>query len=70
MDAVLDALTAEGEKFNLWYGLLLMTPASIVAKMQGRNQIDVKDVAECGDLFLDERRSAKIVREKGMFVQV
>ena len=68
-DAALDALAAEGEKSSLRYGLLLMTPASIVAKMQGRDQIDIKDVAECGDLFLDARRSAKIVREKGMFVQ-
>jgi len=68
-DAALDALASEGEKSSLRYGLQLMTPASIVAKMQGRDQIDVKDITECGELFLDARRSAKIVREKGLFVQ-
>lgn len=69
-DAALDALAGEGEKTSLRYALQLMTPANIVAKMQGRDQIDVKDVAECGDLFLDAKRSARIVREKGLFVQV
>jgi len=68
-DAAVDALASEGEKSSLRYALQLMTPASIVAKMQGRDQIDVKDITECGDLFLDARRSAKIVRERGMFVQ-
>jgi len=46
-----------------------MMPASILAKMQGRDQIDVKDIDECWDLFLDPRRSARIVRERGVFVQ-
>ena len=68
-EEALDALAQEGEKTSLRYALQLMTPASIVAKMQGRDQIDVKDITECGDLFLDARRSAKIVREKGLFVQ-
>ena len=68
-EPALDALASEGENTSLRYALQLMTPASIVAKMQGRDQIDVKDITECGDLFLDARRSAKIVREKGMFVQ-
>ena len=68
-EAALDALAAEGENTSLRYALQLMTPASIVAKMQGRDQIDVKDITECRDLFLDARRSAKIVREKRLFVQ-
>ena len=46
-----------------------MTPASIVARMQGRDQIDVNDIKECGELFLDARRSARIVKENGTFVE-
>jgi RuvB-like protein 1 len=69
-EAALETLADEGEKSSMRYALQLMTPASIVAKMQGRDQIDVKDITECSDLFLDARRSAKIVREKGSFVQV
>ena len=34
---------------------------SILAKVNGRNQIDVQDVTECEDLFLDARRSAQIL---------
>lgn len=34
---------------------------SILAKANGRTQIDVQDVAECEDLFLDARRSASLL---------
>ena len=68
-EAGLDALAAEGEKSSLRYALQLMTPASIVARMQGRDQIDVNDIKECGELFLDARRSARIVKENGTFVE-
>jgi hypothetical protein len=34
---------------------------SILAKANGRSQIDVQDVAECEDLFLDARRSASLL---------
>lgn len=34
---------------------------SILARVNGRSQIDVQDVAECEDLFLDARRSASIL---------
>lgn len=39
----------------------LMKYYSILAKVNGRNQIDVQDVAECEDLFLDARRSAQVL---------
>ena len=68
-EAGLDALASEGERSSLRYALQLMTPASIVARMQGRDQIDVSDIKECGELFLDARRSARIVKEKGTFVE-
>lgn len=34
---------------------------SILAKANGRSQIDVQDVAECEDLFIDARRSASLL---------
>ena len=34
---------------------------SILARVNGRSQIDVKDVAECEELFLDARRSADLL---------
>lgn len=68
-DEALDALAKEGGNTSLRYALQLMTPASIIAKMQGRDQIEVKDMTECGDLFLDAKRSARLLRETGTFVQ-
>ena len=34
---------------------------SILARVNGRSQIDVKDVAECEELFVDARRSANLL---------
>ena len=50
-----------GEKVSLRYALQLLTPASVLAKVSGRQngQIEVDDVTECEGLFLDARRSAK-----------
>lgn len=64
-----DALAKTGGDTSLRYALQLLTPASIVAKMQGRDEIGDQDITESGNLFLDVKRSAKIVREKGTFVQ-
>jgi RuvB-like protein 1 len=36
-------------------------PNSILARVNGRSQIDIKDVAECEELFLDARRSANLL---------
>jgi RuvB-like protein 1 (pontin 52) len=68
-DGALDRLAEEGEKSSLRYALQLMTPAAIVAKVSGREGIEVGDVVECRGLFLDARRSARIVRAgEGKFV--
>jgi len=37
---------------------------SILSKVNGRSQIDVQDVAECEDLFLDARRSADVLNSE------
>ena len=46
----------------------LLTPASILARVNGRSQIDVADVEECEDLFIDAKRSASIVNAGDEFI--
>ncbi|EAU82356.1 RuvB-like helicase 1 [Coprinopsis cinerea okayama7 len=62
---VLDRLAAEGEKSSLRYALQLLTPASILAGLAGRDQIEVEDVGEMGELFLDAKTSASQISEAG-----
>lgn len=60
-EAALDKLTEHGSRISLRYALQLLTPSSILARVSGRSQIDVQDVGECEDLFIDARRSAAIM---------
>ena len=60
-EAALDKIADHGSRISLRYALQLLTPSSILARVSGRNQIDVMDVGECEDLFIDARRSAAIV---------
>jgi len=56
----LDKVSQLGEKVSLRYALQLLAPASVLAKVGGRQggQVEVEDVEECESLFLDARRSA------------
>jgi len=58
----LDRLADEGEKSSLRYCLQLLTPAAILAKITGRNEVGVEDIGELGDLFLDARRSTVVLQ--------
>jgi len=60
-EVALEKIAEHGVRTSLRYALQLLTPASILARVGGRQQIDVIDVAECEDLFIDIRRSAAIV---------
>ncbi|PPQ98223.1 hypothetical protein CVT26_003394 [Gymnopilus dilepis] len=60
---VLDKLSAEGEKSSLRYALQLLTPASIMASLAGRTQIEAEDVNEMNELFLDAKTSAAMITE-------
>ena len=42
-----------------------MTPASILAKLSGRNEITLEDVGETDSLFLDAKSSARMLAELG-----
>lgn len=67
-EPALDKISKHGVKVSLRYALQLLTPASILARVNGRNQIDVADVEECEDLFIDARRSATIVNAGDDFI--
>lgn len=60
-EPALEKIAEHGSRISLRYALQLLTPSSILARVSGRSQIDVVDVAECEDLFIDARRSAAIV---------
>ncbi|RDW81100.1 RuvB family ATP-dependent DNA helicase pontin [Aspergillus mulundensis] len=63
-DPALDKVAEHGSKVSLRYALQLLTPASILARVNGRpGGIEEADVAECEDLFLDSKRSAAIVNQ-------
>ena len=58
----LDRLADEGDKSSLRYALQLLTPAAILARTRGRSEVGVEDVRELGELFLDTRRSAGVLK--------
>ncbi|KAH8115626.1 DNA helicase [Phellopilus nigrolimitatus] len=62
---VLDRLSSEGEKGSLRYALQLLTPASILASLAGRAQIEGDDIGEMNELFLDAKTSARMIGEDG-----
>jgi len=47
------------------YAIQLLTPASIVARLAGRDQIETEDVGEMNELFLDAKTSASLFTEGG-----
>lgn len=58
-------LLAGGSRFMLMasfrYALQLLTPASILASISGRKDIQLEDIDEMGELFLDAKTSADII---------
>lgn len=68
--AAKDKVSALGEKISLRYALQLLAPASVLAEVNGREnkQIEIEDVDECQDLFLDARRSAQALGESNGYI--
>jgi len=65
--AALDKVGDLGEKVSLRYALQLLAPASVLAKVGGkeRNEIGAEEITECEELFLDARRSAQNMAGNG-----
>ncbi|KAI5813129.1 TIP49 C-terminus-domain-containing protein [Pyronema omphalodes] len=62
-DNAVEAIAQIGVQSSLRYALQLMTPASVIAKSVGRTKIEVGDVGECQELFIDASRSAALVEQ-------
>jgi RuvB-like protein 1 (pontin 52) len=65
-----DRVSSLGEKISLRYALQILAPASVLAKVNGRDndQIQVEDVEECQGLFLDARRSAQALGQTNGYI--
>lgn len=57
----LDSLADMGSETSLRYALQLLSPAGILAKTAGRTEICLDDINEAKMLFLDAKRSIKIL---------
>lgn len=53
-----------GERTSLRHAVQLLTPASIVAKTNGREQISKGDLEDIAMLFLDAKASARLLQEQ------
>ncbi|MCJ1448427.1 MAG: RuvB ATP-dependent DNA helicase pontin [Stictis urceolatum] len=67
-DSALEKVSEHGVKVSLRYALQLLAPASILARVKGRKEIEDIDVAECEDLFIDAKRSASIVNSADNYI--
>jgi RuvB-like protein 1 (pontin 52) len=66
--AALDRLAVHGVNTSLRYALQLLAPAFILSKTNGRSAIEVSDIEEVGDLFLDAKRSTSILQDNQKFL--
>jgi len=46
------------------YALQLLSPASILASLAGRNQLEPEDISEINELFLDAKASASLINTR------
>ena len=53
-----------GVKTTLRYAVQLMTPASLLARINGRDAVAREDVVEINELFYDAKSSAKLLAEQ------
>lgn len=67
-EAALTKVGDLGVKVSLRYALQLLSPAQVLAKVGGRDEIGVSDVEECEGLFLDAGRSAQGVAQVSGFI--
>ena len=61
-------LAESGVRVSLRYALQLMTPASILARVGAKKEIEKADVLEAEDLFIDTKRSAAILSHSDTFI--
>ena len=67
-EPAIEKFAEHGVKVSLRYALQLLTPANILAKVNGQREISVHEVEECEDLFIDARRSAANIKSEDYFI--
>lgn len=46
------------------YAVQLMTPANILARINGKDQVEKEEIDEVRDLFLDAKSSAQLLKQE------
>lgn len=62
-EKALDYLTSIGEKHSLRYAVQLLTPAYVIAKENGRDEVTLEDIKKVTKLFSDVSKSARYLKE-------
>ena len=67
LEPALERVAELGNRVSLRYALQILAPASVLAKVGGKQagEVGLKEVEECEGLFLDVGRSAKSVSADG-----
>lgn len=63
-DESLQCLSEIGVKTTLRYAVQLLTPASLLCKINGKENITQEEIEEINELFFDAKASAKILAEQ------
>ncbi|CAF1055473.1 unnamed protein product [Adineta steineri] len=63
-DESLQTLADIGNVSTLRYAVQLMTPANILARINGKEQIESEEINEVRDLFLDAKSSALLLKQE------
>ncbi|RLE51396.1 MAG: TATA box-binding protein [Candidatus Methanomethylicota archaeon] len=62
-EKALEKLTEIGEQTSLRYAVQMLTPAQIIAKRKGREEVLPEDVEEVRNLFADVKQSTRYLKE-------
>jgi RuvB-like protein 1 (pontin 52) len=63
-DDSLNFLAGIGDKTTLRYAIQLLTPANILARINGKERISKEELEEVNELFFDAKSSAKLLQEE------
>ena len=67
-EAALQKLSVHGATVSLRYALQLLTPAGVLSTTADKSEITLEEIEECELLFLDSRRSIKVLEGNNRFL--
>ncbi|MCS7374222.1 MAG: hypothetical protein NDF56_04510 [archaeon GB-1845-036] len=62
-EEALDKLTKIGVETSLRYAVQMLTPAYVIAKRKGKNEVEVEEIEEIRKLFSDIKQSTRYLKE-------